>query len=201
MSDMKKILVVDDEKINLDFFSLMLSKLGFEVEVAYNGEEALKKVRSSIPDLILLDIVMPKMSGWEVTHILKADERYANIPIIMLSGMAEVKDKVEGFELGVDDYITNPFNFTEVLARGRSVLRSRELFNQLVLREVRLGKAEKMIVDLASSVREILKESGSDKLADLEKRMEEFDRDWDALKTKEMGLDKIEERMRLEINR
>src|SRR5215510_918539 len=131
----KKILIVDDETINLDFFDVMLSKLGFTVEKAKDGEEALERVKKFFPDIILLDNVMPNMSGWEVTKILKSDTKYREIPIIMFSALDDVKDKVEGFELGVDDYITKPFNFSEVLARIRAVLRNRELYAQIEVRE------------------------------------------------------------------
>ena len=147
METRKKILIVDDEQINVEFFDLMLSKLGFIVEKAANGREGLEKVKDFTPDLIMLDNIMPKMSGWEVTRILKNDPEYAewhDIPIIMFSAMDDVKDKIEGFELGVDDYITKPFNFSEVLARIRSVLRSHELIDQLKKRESRIALQEQL---------------------------------------------------------
>ncbi len=142
MNSRKKILIVDDEQINLEFFDVMLSKLGFVIEKAENGIEALNTVKSFSPDLIILDNIMPKMSGWEVTKTLKNSSeysQYSDIPIIMFSAMDDVKDKVEGFELGVDDYITKPYNFSEVLARIRAVLRNRELFAQIAARESRLA--------------------------------------------------------------
>ena len=142
-----RILIVDDEPINLEFFDVMLSKLGFQVEKAVDGEEALEKVQATNPDLIILDNIMPKLSGWEVTRMLKHDaayRRYRNTPIIMFSAMNEVKDRIEGFEQGVDDYITKPFNFTEVLARIRAVLRSRELSRQLARREKRIAVVESL---------------------------------------------------------
>jgi DNA-binding response OmpR family regulator len=161
----KKILIVDDEQINLEFFDVMLSKLGFIVEKAENGVEALEKVRHFVPDLIILDNIMPKMSGWEVTKTLKNSldyKEYKDIPIIMFSAMDDVKDKVEGFELGVDDYITKPYNFSEVLARIRAVLRNRELFAQIAARESRLVLAEELnkqmhgiIASLASGLNEM----------------------------------------------
>ncbi|MDR2313836.1 MAG: response regulator [Spirochaetaceae bacterium] len=157
MSTRKKILVVDDEIINLDFFEVMLSKLGFVVEKAGNGEEGLAMVKKFFPDLIILDNIMPKMSGWELTKILKADPKYKEIPIIMLSALDDVKDKVEGFEMGVDDYITKPFNFSEVLARIRAVLRNRELFSQLVAREFRLSLAEELSSDIKTNVFEFIR--------------------------------------------
>ncbi len=142
-----KILIVDDEPINLEFFDVMLSKLGFLIEKAVDGEEALEKVQACNPDLIILDNIMPKLSGWEVTRMLKHDpeyKRYRHIPIIMFSAMNEVKDRIEGYEQGVDDYITKPFNFSEVLARIRAVLRSRELSRQLVRREKRIAVVESL---------------------------------------------------------
>ena len=147
METRKKILIVDDEQINVEFFDLMLSKLGFLVEKAANGREGLEKVKEFSPDLIMLDNIMPKMSGWEVTRILKNDPEYAewhDVPIVMFSAMDDVKDKIEGFELGVDDYITKPFNFSEVLARIRSVLRNHELIDQLKKRESRIELQEQL---------------------------------------------------------
>lgn len=142
-----KILIVDDEPINLEFFDVMLTKLGFTVEKAVDGEDALEKVQSAVPDLILLDNIMPKLSGWEVARTLKHDKEYARfrgIPIIMFSAMNEVKDRIDGFELGVDDYITKPFNFSEVLARIRAVFRSQELTQQLGRRERRIAVVESL---------------------------------------------------------
>ena len=140
-----KILIVDDEPINLDFFEVMLSNLGFTVVKAEDGEEALEKVVSERPDLIILDNVMPKLSGWKVTRLLKTSDSYKEFhdtPIIMFSAMDDVKDKIEGFELGVEDYITKPFNFSEVLARIRAVLRHRELSLQVVRLQEKLSLSE-----------------------------------------------------------
>ena len=147
MDEKKRILIVDDEQINLEFFDVMLSKLGFRVEKAENGMEALDAIQKEKPDLVLLDNVMPKLSGWELTRLLKTNpeySEYSDIPIIMFSAMDDVKDKVEGLELGADDYITKPFNFSEVLARIRAVLRTRELIRQIEYREGRLRIAEEM---------------------------------------------------------
>lgn len=147
MAKKDKILIVDDEQINLDFFEVMLTKLGFVVETAQDGEEALDKVKQSHPDLIILDNIMPRLSGWEVTKLLKTEAEYAkfrNTPIIMFSAMDDVKDKIEGFELGIEDYITKPFNFSEVLARIKAVLRSRDLSQQVVQRERRLALVESL---------------------------------------------------------
>jgi DNA-binding response OmpR family regulator len=142
-----KILIVDDEPINLDFFDVMLSRLGFQVVMAEDGEEALEMIQQGKPDLIILDNIMPKMTGWELTKILKkskAYEQYRDIPIIMFSAMDAVKDKIEGFELGIEDYITKPFNFSEVLARIRAVLRNKELAHQVINRERRIALIESL---------------------------------------------------------
>ena len=157
MAAQKKILIVDDETINLDFFDVMLSKLGFTVEKAEDGVQALEKIKRFSPDLILLDNIMPRMSGWELTRILKNDTRYQEIPIVMFSALDDVKDKVEGFELGVDDYITKPYNFSEVLARIRAVLRNRELYAQIVVRESRLGLAEELSADMKRNLLDFVK--------------------------------------------
>lgn len=165
MDEKTKILIVDDEPVNLEFFDLMLGKLGFEVLTAHDGEEALDLIRSNTPDLIILDNVMPKMSGWQVTRLLKNDATYSeykDIPIIMFSAMDNVQDKVEGFELGIEDYITKPFNFSEVLARIRAVLRNHKLHDQMNRKQERVELAtsltenfDKFLEELKSPLKEI----------------------------------------------
>jgi len=162
MDTKKRILLVDDEQINLEFFEVMLTKLGFLVEKADNGYDALEKVKRWKPDLIMLDNVMPRLSGWEVTKILKTSEEYrdfADVPIIMFSAMDDVKDKVEGLEMGADDYITKPFNFSEVLARIRAVLRTRELIRQIEHREARIRLSDEIaqrVLEFGAGLREPL---------------------------------------------
>ncbi|MCL2180402.1 MAG: response regulator [Treponema sp.] len=152
MNTQKKILIADDETVNLDFFEVMLSKLGFVVEKCDNGPDVLEKVKKFLPDLIILDNIMPGMTGREITKILKKDPNLKDISIIMLSALDDVKDKVAGFEAGVDDYITKPFNFTEVLARINAVLRNRALFDQIKVRETRLTLAEELNKDLKDNL-------------------------------------------------
>jgi len=152
MSTQKKILIADDDLINLDFFDVMLSKLGFVVEKTDNGNEVMEKVKKFYPDLIILDNIMPGLTGWEITKMLKSDPTFNRIPIIMLSVLDDVKDKVAGFEAGVDDYITKPFNFSEVLARINAVLRNHELFEQIAVREARLALAEELNKDLKDNL-------------------------------------------------
>ena len=157
VTNRKKILIIDDETINLDFFDLMLSKLGFVVEKAQDGIDGLEKAKRFFPDVIIVDNIMPRMSGWELTRILKNDPKYKEIPIIMFSALNDVKDKVAGFELGVDDYITKPFNFSEVLARIQAVLRNRELYAQIVVRESRLSLAEELSADMKQNLSDFIK--------------------------------------------
>jgi len=152
MNTQKKILIADDETINLDFFDLMLSKLGFVVEKTADGGEVIEKVKKFHPDLILLDNIMPGMTGKEITKHLRKDLNFRGMPIIMISALDDVKDKVACFEAGVDDYITKPYNFSEVLARINAVLRNRELFNQIAVRETRLTLAEELNRDLKENL-------------------------------------------------
>lgn len=147
MENKPKILIVDDEEINRNFFDVMLTRLGFEVLTARDGEQALDIIPEEEPDLIILDNIMPKYSGWEVTRRVKQDEAFEAVrdtPVIMFSAMDDVQDKIEGFELGVEDYITKPFNFSEVLARIKAVLRHREVAQQVVKRERRLAIVESL---------------------------------------------------------
>jgi len=144
MTAKNKILVVDDDPVNRDFFQLMLSKLGFTVEESFDGMDALEKLKIFHPNLILLDNVMPRMTGFEFTKKVKDDPRYREIPIIMFSALDDVQDKLAGFELGADDYITKPFNFSEVLARINAALRNHELLDQIVVRDSRLNLAEEL---------------------------------------------------------
>jgi len=224
MSVHKKILFVDDETINLDFFDVMLTKLGFIVEKAKDGIEGLEKLKKFSPDLILLDNIMPRMSGWEFTRIVKNDPKYREIPIVMFSALDDVNDKIEGFELGVDDYITKPFNFSEVLARIRAVLRNRELYTQIVVRESRLNLAEELNADIRRNLLNFAKsidvldeaiakmeDSGGKELfneisekshqvrnhvAELEARIEKTFSEWEHLKKNEIGLPVLETRIR-----
>ncbi len=164
MDDKAKILIVDDEPRNLDFFDVMLEKLGFEVDRAENGLIALDKIVSFRPDLILLDNVMPKMSGWQVTRLLKQDPAYAeyrDTSIIMFSAMDDVRDKIEGFELGVEDYITKPFNFSEVIARIRAVLKNREIHQVNAAKEQHFDQIEsfsRSVLDFLNQLRDPLEQ-------------------------------------------
>ena len=117
---MSRILVVDDEKNICELLTLYLVKEGHTAETATDGEEALRKFQTFGPDLILLDIMLPKKDGWQVCREIRQS---SNVPIIMISAKGETFDKVLGLELGADDYITKPFDSKEVMARIKTVLR------------------------------------------------------------------------------
>jgi signal transduction histidine kinase len=138
MSDMKKpqlksnILIVDDTPNNLQLLTRILTERGYKVRPAVNGKLALKSVQSILPDLILLDIQMPEMDGYQVCEKLKADDRTRDIPILFISALNDVFDKVKAFSLGGVDYITKPFQVEEVLARVKTHLQLRQLQQKLV---------------------------------------------------------------------
>jgi two-component system OmpR family response regulator len=119
----KKILVVDDERKIVDIVKAYLEKEGFKVAVAYDGKAALDMAKSQAPDLIVLDLMLPEISGWDVCRTLRAE---SNVPIIMLTARDEDTDKIVGLELGADDYVTKPFNPKELVSRVKAVLRRAE---------------------------------------------------------------------------
>jgi len=122
-----KILVVDDEKRMVRFIQLNLEQDGFQVVTAYNGNEALDQVRTQLPDLVLLDIMMPDIDGFEV---LKKIREVNDVPVIMLTAKGEEDDRVKGLELGADDYITKPFSPRELVSRIKAVLRRTKTFQE-----------------------------------------------------------------------
>jgi DNA-binding response OmpR family regulator len=111
----KKILVVDDEDDILQFLELVLREKGYDVVTAASGQEALTRAQMERPDLVLLDIMMPQMDGWEVLKLLRVDEETADIPVAMLSARTEAKDRVQGLQEGAIDYICKPFALQELL--------------------------------------------------------------------------------------
>ena len=113
----KKILVVDDEVDLVETLRFPLEMEGFKVLVSYNGEDALNQARKENPDLILLDLMLPKLDGYKVCRLLKFDERYKHIPILMLTAKTQEKDKLLGKETGANEYITKPFDIDELMEK------------------------------------------------------------------------------------
>jgi len=120
---MSKILVVDDEPFIVEMIEENLSSEGYEVVKAYTGEEALTAVEREEPDLVVLDLMLPGMDGYEVCRQLQRDARFNHIPIIMLTAKSAIADRVSGYDKGADDYITKPFDPDELLVRVRAQLR------------------------------------------------------------------------------
>jgi two-component system alkaline phosphatase synthesis response regulator PhoP len=118
-----RILLVDDDPKIVRLVRTYLEQAGMTVFTAYDGEEAMYAIRRERPDLIVLDLMLPKRDGWEITKRVRADERLASTPILMLTARVEDSDRILGFELGADDYLTKPFNPLEVVARVRAILR------------------------------------------------------------------------------
>jgi len=134
------ILIVDDTPENLTVLTRMLTDHGYQVRPALNGQIALKAVQKVLPDLILLDIIMPVMNGYEVCRRLKADKRTGGIPILFISALDEIMDKVKAFSAGGVDYITKPFQAEEVLARIQTHLALRNVQKRLQKQNIQLQR-------------------------------------------------------------
>ena len=119
----KKILVVDDEVDLVKTIQFSLELEGYKVLVSYNGEDALSQARKENPDLILLDIMLPKLDGYKVCRLLKFDEQYKHIPILMMTAKTQEKDKLMGKETGADEYITKPFDMEELMEKIKVYLK------------------------------------------------------------------------------
>ncbi|NET42460.1 response regulator [Okeania sp. SIO2B3] len=125
------ILIVDDLPINLRLLSILLQRNGYQVKTELSGKTALETIRANPPDLILLDIMMPEMDGYEVCQQLKALDEFCDIPVIFISALDDSLNKVKAFEAGAVDYITKPFKSEEVLARVKNQLMISSLQAQL----------------------------------------------------------------------
>jgi class 3 adenylate cyclase len=144
-----KILIVDDEPFNLDLLEQELMEHDYELERAVDGVDALEKTESFRPDLILLDYMMPRMSGLEVVKQLRNNDQHKGIPVILLTAKATQEDKIKGLDAGADDYVTKPFDSFELLARVRAMLRIKELHDRLEEWNRTLGeKVEQQVSEL-----------------------------------------------------
>ena len=145
----EKILVVDDIPVNIQLLDKQLSSSGFNIVIARNGEEALTQVDAEKPDLVLLDVMMPKLDGFETCRILKSNNKTNYIPVIMVTALNEMEDKIKGVEAGADDFITKPFNKHELLVRLKSLLRIKRLHDQLQEKVDLLEQAKERLRELA----------------------------------------------------
>jgi DNA-binding response OmpR family regulator len=119
----KRIIIVEDERDMADLVATRLKREHYEVEVAYDGREGLDRIRCNVPDLVLLDIMLPGMAGTEVLKEIRADPRTSNVPAVMLTARGDETDIVVGLQLGADDYVSKPFSMSVLLARVAAVLR------------------------------------------------------------------------------
>lgn len=115
MTAQKTILIVDDEKDLVDLMAVMLEVQGFTVIKAFSGEEALAKLREKKPDIVLLDVMMPEMSGYEVCQKIKNEDQYKMIPVIFVTAKAQLEDQKKGREAGADGFITKPYEYSQLL--------------------------------------------------------------------------------------
>ena len=121
---MKKILIVDDEQDIVESLKFVLETEGYECFTAFNGEDGLKSAKELAPDLIILDIMMPKMNGYKISRLLKFDKKYKDIPIIMLTARSQEEDKLIGEETGANEYITKPFELDFVVKKVNDYLKA-----------------------------------------------------------------------------
>jgi class 3 adenylate cyclase/CheY-like chemotaxis protein len=140
MHEPPRILIVDDTPLNVDVLEARLTAHGYEILAAYDGEEGLEKARAELPDLILLDIMMPKIDGIEVCQRLKADETLPFMPIIMVTAKADSKDIVAGLDAGADEYLTKPVDQTSLVARVKSMLRIKALHDTVLEQSQQLAE-------------------------------------------------------------
>ena len=140
-----KILVVDDQPLNVELLEADLLEFGYEVVTAYDGETALEKLAVDIPDLVLLDVMMPGMDGFEVCRRIKGNQETVLVPIVMITALGEKADRIRGIEAGVDDFLTKPYDRQELRARVKSLLRIKHYTDEL-------ERAEAVITSLALGV-------------------------------------------------
>lgn len=146
-----KIMVVDDNVQNVELLEAYLSALPCDVSRAADGQQALERVTAEMPDLILLDVMMPKMSGFEVCQRLKSDPATREIPILMVTALNDVGDVERGNEAGTDDFLSKPFNKAELLQRVQSLLRIRLLKRELERQQGELDRERRSDLDEQTS--------------------------------------------------
>ncbi|MEW6067984.1 MAG: response regulator [Nitrospirota bacterium] len=159
MEKKSKILIVEDTLDTVELLRKRLRADGYDTAEAYNGEEGLQKVSEYNPDLIILDVMMPKIDGYDVCKKLKTDESTRYIPILMLTAKTDVESKVKGLDIGADDYLPKPFNYNEISARIRSLLNIKVAHEKRV-EEKKAGALEQMMDQVAHEIRNPLTSIG-----------------------------------------
>lgn len=141
-----RVLIVEDNKESIDLLVYFLKPAGYEIETAADGIEAIEMVERTPPDIILLDIMLPRLNGFQVCERLKKNERTFHIPIIMITALRELKDKIRSLEAGADDFISKPFDSVELLARVKSLLRLKFYHDELIKRNKELESQKRMLL-------------------------------------------------------
>lgn len=180
-----KILIVDDSPEIRVLLARFLSKAGYDITEAQNGEEALVRLRESMPDLILLDIIMPDIDGFEVCEKIKTDPEFKDIPVIFLSARSEAADKIKGLAIGGADYVTKPFDRGEVVARIENHLKLRRLTDALVTANAELIEKQKNLNEDLQAAAEIQKSLLPQKLP----HIEHLDIAWKFMPSEQIGGD------------
>lgn len=147
----KTILIVDDVAVNIQLLTTYLASASdsYNLISAKDGSQAIAKVRKYQPDLVLLDVMMPKMNGFEVCKVIKSDQQTKFIPVIMVTALNELEDKIKGIDSGADEFLSKPFNKLELLARVRSLLRQKYLHDELQEKVIELEKTKEELRQLA----------------------------------------------------
>src|SRR5580700_8100382 len=167
-----RVLVVDDVELNVKLLEAKLSSEYFQVIPSFNGPAALELAESEMPDIILLDVMMPRMDGLEVCRRLKANPRTTDIPVVMVTALSDISDRLRGLEAGADDFLTKPVNDIALFARVRSLIRLKRMMEELRLREETFGRANILLVeqpgfgaarvaDTLAPIAEIVRQAGS----------------------------------------
>ena len=139
------ILVVDDVAKNVKLLADVLAAKGFRISTAASGEEALASVANDAPDLILLDVMMPGISGYDVCRALRADPKHAMLPIVLVTALDPSKERINGLDAGADDFLSKPINQSELMARVRSLLRIKQLYDEVQQQKAALAQWNLML--------------------------------------------------------